>query len=345
MAAWDVLNEKAELICEGRTCMQMVRGSCPRWRPRCQCSNEREGAAMSEESRKIRVEWKESDAKRDEGLQEPEDVEQYKNLDYGPDPVWNLLDVYRPEKEKSHELPVIVVVHGGGLVYGDKELYRFYAMSLAQRGFAVVCCNYRLAPEHPFPAQLEDFCGVMRWICDHADEYGMNLDHLCLAGDSAGGHLTGLICAMMTDPSYAAQFPFRLPENFKVAAIGMNCGVYSPFDENGKPRKTTSEERMEDFLPGVCQDAEKQRQIDVLSLVNADFPPAYIMSAVGDYLLEQAGMLEKACRKADAPYVCKIYGSEEKPLYHVFHVDMKNPVGTICNDEECAFFRSVFETR
>ena len=301
--------------------------------------------AMSEESRRIRVEWKESDAKRDECLQEPEDVEQYKNLAYGPDPVWNLLDVYRPEKEKLHELPVIVVVHGGGWVYGDKELYRFYAMSLAQRGFAVVCCNYRLAPEHPFPAQLEDFCGVMQWIYVHADEYGMNLDHLCLAGDSAGGHLTGLICAMMTDPSYAAQFPFRLPENFRVAAIGMNCGVYSPFDENGKPSKTTSEERMEDFLPGVCQDPEKQRQIDVLSLVNADFPPAYIMSAVGDYLLEQAGMLEKACRKAGTPYICKIYGSEEKPLYHVFHVDMKNPVGTLCNDEECTFFRSVFETR
>lgn len=300
---------------------------------------------MSEESQKIRVEWKISDAKRDEDLIEPSDVEQYKNKPYGQDPVWNLLDVYRPISGKGRELPVIVVVHGGGWVYGDKELYRFYAMRLAERGFAVVCCNYRLAPEHPFPAQLEDLCQVMHWIYAHADEYGMNLDHLCLVGDSAGGHLTGLVCALMTDPDYAAHFSFHLPEDFRIAAVGMNCGVYSLFEEDGTPRETTTPALMEDLLPGVQKDREKQKYIDVLPYVNAKFPPAYIMTAVGDFLVDQADMLKKAYQKAGAVCECKVYGSSEEPLYHVFHVDMKNPVGTLCNDEECGFFRRMFRSR
>lgn len=300
---------------------------------------------MSEESKRIRTEWKISDAKRDEGLTEPADVVQYKNLPYGEDPIWNLLDVYRPVSGKGRELPVIVVVHGGGWVYGDKELYRFYAMSLAQRGFAVVCCNYRLAPEHPFPAQLEDLCGVMHWICDHAEEYGMNFRNLCLAGDSAGGNLAGLLCALKTDPAYAAEFSFSLPENLRIAAVGMNCGAYSLFGEDGAPRETTTSGLAEDLLPGIHEQRKRQQMVDVLAHVNKDFPPAYIMTAVGDFLIDQAGMLQEAYQKAGAYCECRVYGSDEHPLYHVFHVDMKNEVGALCNDEECGFFRRMFRER
>ena len=93
---------------------------------------------MSDFSRKMRKEFKRNDDIRDYGLSTPIDIIRYDNIPYGNDPEWNVLDVYRPESAGNKDLPVIVSVHGGGWIYGDKNRYQFYCMSLAQRGFAVV---------------------------------------------------------------------------------------------------------------------------------------------------------------------------------------------------------------
>ena len=95
-----------------------------------------------------------NDRKRDEGLTTPEEILRFDNISYGPDPWWHLLDIYRP-KASEGKLPVIIDVHGGGWVYGDKNLYSHYCMDLSRRGFAVVNFNYRLAPRHRFPAGTE----------------------------------------------------------------------------------------------------------------------------------------------------------------------------------------------
>lgn len=105
----------------------------------------------------------------------------------------NSLDVYRPKATNIEEkLPVIVSVHGGGWVYGDKEGYQYYCMSLAQRGFAVVNFSYRLAPESKFPASIIDTNLVFGWILDHAEEYGFDTENIFAVGDSAGAHM--LVC-------------------------------------------------------------------------------------------------------------------------------------------------------
>lgn len=85
------------------------------------------------------------DAKRDAGLTTPEDVRRFDNIRYGEHDR-HLLDVYRP-KDADGKLP-IVSIHGGGWVYGDKELMQFYCMSLAEHGFAMVNFSYRIAPEY-----------------------------------------------------------------------------------------------------------------------------------------------------------------------------------------------------
>ena len=127
---------------------------------------------MSVISEQIRKSFKEGDDIRDEGLKTPENIERFDDIIYGTDPDWQVLDVYRPIGDKEKKLPVIVSVHGGGWVYGDKKRYQYYTMGLAQRGFAVVNFTYRLAPEFKFPAPLEDTNLVMQWVMDHAKEYG-----------------------------------------------------------------------------------------------------------------------------------------------------------------------------
>ena len=132
---------------------------------------------------KARRDMKESDDRRDAGLKVPEDVECFYSIPYGEDGIWQILDVYRP-KNTAGALPVIVNVHGGGWIYGTKETYRFYCMDLARRGFAVVNFTYRLAPEHMFPASLEDTCSVFGWVLENAERFGFDAKRVFAVGDS-----------------------------------------------------------------------------------------------------------------------------------------------------------------
>ena len=292
---------------------------------------------MSKTSDRVRREWKISDAKRDAGLTTPEDIQRFDDLQYGPDPVWNKLDIYRP-KEKHGKIPVIVNVHGGGWVYGDKELYQFYGMSLAQRGFAVVNFTYRLAPEEKYPAPLEDINNVIEWMYKYGDNYGLDMEHVFMVGDSAGGHLCGLYSAICTNSEYAQYYKFQVPEKFVPEAVALNCGVYNPLDESGENEQDN--DLMEDFLPEKGSERERML-VSLTNHVTTAFPPVYLMTCIGDFCRPQASILEAALKKNGVYYKFKTYGTEKEQLYHVFHVTIQEEDGQKCNDEECEFFCSI----
>ena len=95
-----------------------------------------------------------TDAKRDAGLTVPAGLTVCRDIPYRARATrQDMLAVYWPAAPQT-PLPVIVSVHGGGYVYGSKEVYQYYCMSLAGQGFAVINFNYRLAPGARFPAQL-----------------------------------------------------------------------------------------------------------------------------------------------------------------------------------------------
>lgn len=154
---------------------------------------------MSEMSDTIRKLFREGDDRRDAGLTTPEGIRRFDDIVYGEDAERQILDVYRP-RDKAGVLPVIVSVHGGGWVYGDKERYQYYCMDLACRGFAVVNFTYRLAPEYKFPAALEDTNQVFAWVLDHAEEYGFDRTRVFGVGDSAGGPQSGALCRCLHKP-------------------------------------------------------------------------------------------------------------------------------------------------
>lgn len=312
------------------------------------CNNEKKKARMikgeeymSKTSDKMRKEWKIGDAKRDAGLTTPENIRRYDDLQYGPDPVWNKLDVYRPKKIQE-KLPVIVNIHGGGWVYGDKELYQFYAMSLAQRGFAVVNFTYRLAPEAKYPAPLEDTNNVIHWMQEHQEEYALDMAHVFMVGDSAGGHLCGLYSAICTNLEYAKQYSFQIPEGFVPEAVALNCGVYNPLGKQSVIGESEDVDLMEDFLPEKGSERER-KLVNLTDHITSSFPPVYLMTCIGDFCRPQAMLLEKTLQEKEVYYRFKVYGTEERPLYHVFHVAVREPEGQKCNDEECEFFREMIK--
>lgn len=288
---------------------------------------------MSITSIMFRKTAKKSDDARDAGLTTPQDIERFDDIVYGENEEWNVLDVYRPIAEMSRNLPVIVSVHGGGWVYGDKELYQYYCMSLAQRGFAVVNFTYRLAPEYKFPAPLEDTNAVMEWIYENAPDYGLDVEHIYMLGDSAGANILALYTAICTNPSYAANFKFHAPDGFVPKAIALNCGSYVQTDDE------FTKALMADYLPKKGTEEELKLN-NPLHYITEKYPPVYVMTSNGDFLKEQAPMMVEVLKEKGIPHVMKCYGDEKTELGHVFHCNIRLPEATVCNDEECEFFKS-----
>lgn len=288
----------------------------------------------------LRRSFKAGDDKRDKGLTTPPDIERRDNILYGTDAAWQKLDVYRP-KGTAGKLPVIVSIHGGGWTYGDKERYQWYCMNLAQRGFAVVNFTYRVAPEFKFPAGLVDTNLVFEWMFRN-DEW-FDMEKIYAVGDSAGAHMLTIYSAACTDPSYAARMGFETPRYpdgrpFVPAAVGLNCGIYE-IDLGSKDTSALTKGLMDALLAEHGSD-EEIALINPIPFINEKFPRAYIMTANKDPLAgppTQKHIAEKLAA-VGVSFVDKTYGTEEEPLNHVFHCNIKTEEAKICNDDECRFF-------
>lgn len=275
-----------------------------------------------------------NDYKRDKGLTTSKDLECFKNIRYGKDRL-NKLDIYRPRNAKG-KLPVIISVHGGAWVYGTKEVYKLYCADLALRGFVVINFSYRLSPRHKFPCHLEDSVEVVNWMYEHLDEYGMDEEKIFAVGDSAGAHILSLLCSLNINPTLASKFNFKLNSKFAPKAIALNCGFFDASIAKESDMDITS--IMNDVLPNKGT----KEELEVVSSINhitKDFPPTFLMSATGDFLLNQAHKFASKLQELEVPYQIKIYGDDTNKLGHVFHLDMRSEFARQCNDEECDYFR------
>ena len=290
---------------------------------------------MSKTSDLIREMFTKGDDARDAGLTTPEDIKRFDDIAYGEDLDWQLLDVYRPKEAGNNPLPVIVSVHGGGWVYGDKERYQYYCMSLAQHGFVVVNFTYRLAPEFKFPAGIEDLNRVIHWIFAQKEQYGFDTEHIFCVGDSAGAHQLSLYSAICTNPEYAKKFDFYVPEGFVPTAIALNCGVYR-LDAEGDVDAQTSALMADLFTNGGS--AEELALISSVNYITEAYPPVFYMTCTGDFLLNQAVILGEKLLEKKIPHEFHFYGDAQHELGHVFHCNMKSEEAQKCNKEECDYF-------
>lgn len=292
---------------------------------------------MSKTSDFIRSSWKESDAARDAGLTTPEDIVRYDDIVYGQDKEMQCLDVYRPKAEEGRMLPVIVSVHGGAWVYGDKELYQYYCMDLARRGFAVVNFTYRLAPEYKYPAMVEDTNSVFAWVLANAETYGFDLEHIFAVGDSAGAHNLAIYACICTNPEYAAEYDFKTPEGFAPTALALNSGVYDMKAEIDNPGSSLPK-ILEDLFPEAGSEKEFE-QLHTASHLTEKFPPVFLMTATEDFVRKQTPAFAMALMEKEIPFELHFYGDANKKLGHVFHCNIRTADAKKCNQEECDFFR------
>ncbi len=278
-----------------------------------------------------------SDRKRDAAIPLPQGVTECRNISYGSHGDDSLLDVYYPEGTAA-PLPTIVSIHGGGYVYGSKEIYRRYGMDMARRGFAFVNFNYRLAPKWKFPTPLADTNAVLEWVCKNSQRYHLDPQRIILVGDSAGAQLASQYAAIHTNPEYAALFDLKLPK-IRICALGLYCGVYDVAAQAAGPRKGLALDYLGKSLP-----ADDPR-FQVLDAITANYPPAFIATAYHDFLRENAEPMFDLLIAKGVPAQWKCYGSEgNTQVGHVFHVNILLPDAIRCNDDAAEFFRKHIQT-
>lgn len=280
----------------------------------------------------MRKQFKTQDDKRDAGLPtEIPEVTRIDNLSYGPDPKWNLLDIYLP-KNVTKPIPTIINIHGGGWCYGTKETYQFFGLNWAKRGFAFVNANYRLAPDVAFPKELDDVNQYVHFVAQHVDEYNLDKSNVFLMGDSAGGQMAEQYVTILTNPKYRQLFDYEMTD-LKFKAVVLNSAANFMAEPNAINGAVAGY-----FTPESVQ--KYSEQLNVEKYITKDFLPAYISTANQDFLRNSAFKMDGFLTAKNISHICKMYGDGKNPRGHVFLINQKDELAKKANDDEMAFLKS-----
>ncbi len=201
------------------------------------------------------------------------------------------LDIYRVKRESGEKYPVFFYIHGGGFVAGDKVYRRGLSRWAANLGFFVVNVNYALGPEEHFPLGIQQLIRALNWVGENAEKYNLDLDNMCVSGDSAGGYYSAMLACVANHKELQDRFGVHTSLRFRAALL--NCGIYDINEALSKklPFKLT-DKVLYDFSGIHVKGLETYEYSDVLaplSFVDANFPVSFITYAEKDIFCKGQG--------------------------------------------------------
>ena len=261
---------------------------------------------------------KRMDDKRIATLTPPSGVKETNNIPYLDDGhVYHQLDVYYPEGTKGTDrLPVLIDIHGGGWMYGDKELNKYYCLELATKGFVVFNMSYRLYPEVGARDQLYDISYCLKWINENLSSFPCDEKNIYLTGDSAGGMLAAFT-AMLSESEKMRELYDTPDFSLHFNAVGLTSPV--PRMNGDFPINVYTKKMLGKNYKGEKW-AKYVNLEDVLTL--GKMPPTFILTSSGDFLArKETRLAAELYRKEGIP--CQLMDFEKwngTDLPHVFPV-------------------------
>jgi acetyl esterase len=211
--------------------------------------------------------------------------------------------IYWPPVAEHRDLPVVVFYHGGGWSIGDLDTHDPVARAHAVGAEAiVVSVDYRLAPEHPFPAGVDDSWAALCWVGEHAAELGGDPARIAVAGDSAGANLSAVMAHLARDnggPALAFQLLWypTVTGDLSLPSFAENADA-PVLDRN------VIEAFLHWYLPGVDLRDPSTLPVTLAPANAADFtglPPAYIATAEHDPLRDDGARYAELLGAAGVP--------------------------------------------
>jgi acetyl esterase len=201
-------------------------------------------------------------------------------------------------REERGPGPLFLFLHGGGFVFGDLDTHEPFCAEMArQLDLPVLAVDYRLAPEHPWPAGVEDAIAAARWAAAGPAELGREVTGLVVAGDSAGGNFTIIVSLALRDEPAAvpvlAQWPI-----YPAADPGKGYPSKEDFGEGYMLTRMS----MDWFELCYCAD-EKDWRYSPLVKSQAGMPPTLVVTASLDPIRDQGRAYAAACVEAGVPTV------------------------------------------
>jgi acetyl esterase/lipase len=217
------------------------------------------------------------------------------------------LRLYRPRGvSESAALPALVFFHGGGWVIGDLETHDVLCRQLsAGADVSVVAVDYRLAPEHAFPAALDDAWAATRWIAAHAASLGIDAGRLAVGGDSAGGNLAAVVALLARDhggPRLALQVLI-----YPVTDVGAESASYAQFADGFMLTRDSMRWFTAHYVPRL-QDRVDWRASPLRAPALAGVAPALVVTAGFDLLRDEGETYARRLRDAGVRVDAACYG-------------------------------------
>lgn len=212
--------------------------------------------------------------------------------------------VYRPKGSENEKLPVVVYWHGGGWVIANIDVYDGGPRALAKMAHAVVIsCEYRMAPEHKFPAAHDDAFAQYQWILGNTGAFSGDAAQIAVAGESAGGNLAVGVAMMARDAGI--KVPVHMAIVYPVAGNDMTTESYIQ-NANAKPLNRAM---MEWFVAHVFASKEQLNdpRINLIGANLRNLPGATIVLAEIDPLRSEGEMLAKRLKDAGSEVDYKIF--------------------------------------
>lgn len=214
---------------------------------------------------------------------------------HGPIP----LRLYRPAAAPASGSPALAFFHGGGWVLGNLESHDGVCRHLAERaGCVVLAVDYRLAPEHKFPASLDDAFAATRWLSAGAAGLGVDPARIAVGGDSAGGNLAAAVCLLAREaggPAIAFQLLLYPATDF-----AMDTPSHGHFGE-GHLLTRASMAWFRDHYLNHAGEAADWRASPLRAVSVEGLPPAYVLTASHDPLRDEGEAYARRLLEAGIP--------------------------------------------